>query len=322
MSCFLAVKWEAGEVTKLRCRACNNTFKPGTAPASCAAPGYTPTTQQNVHSYVSVDVLSAVANQSLCGLSQQSDAELQKTIGQGTFWELPVVANFIPLQSLRDLLQLSRAEFAFPFAVLRGYIFPCVACGNEVQRAWGDACVKSMRFANAGGGSDTVFGLPGSIILDPRRTGAAMDVLHAASTEKDPERGICRSSAGTSHWTAGSELPKRVAIHQCGHYFVACSHFCVHCALEMTRPESVRGHMFLALLWAWIHGCKFFFNDCTCMICNHVRASKNRSRDIGAALCALFDVPVKEADTCAAVLKVDESFAVFTILRAGEYVVQ
>jgi hypothetical protein len=310
--CFLDT-WNAGEVTELRCRRCKTTFPRSIAPASCVAVGYSATTTKNAHSYISTDVLRAVNNQSLLGSTHQSDAELQETIGRGRFMQLSTTVNVVPLQSLRNALQVSRALFAFPFAFLFGFFYRCVICGNVIRRAWGDACHKSNRYATAGKGVDTVFGLPGGITLDPRRTGPAIDALHSCTIRAGPGRDKCESAAGESHWIAATDPPASLHFDQEGHYTIECSHHFVLIAIEMTRRESVRGHLVLALLWAWIHSCKYFFSDCTCMLCRHVLA--NKEVDLAATLSAFFGAPPDGSSSLKAKLTVDERFAVFQILR-------
>jgi hypothetical protein len=323
-----AVKWLAGEVTRLHCRMCHTIFARTASPAACTASGYTATTGTNVHSYISRAVLAATVSRDMRGSSHQSDAELQKTIGHSKLSILDGDMDDLPAKSLRELLRMFRLCEAFPLAVLRGFVYQCFTCGPLVRRLWIDVCMKVYRFRTAGGRIDTFFGLPGSVMLDPRRTGAASNALAQSCPDVEPRSACLGADGASSNWKVGGAGKVRQAIHQHGIMGMPCCHGpCIH-AVETLRHESVKEHHTLALIVAVALGCDFIFNDCTCMLCRHIRANGG-IRDLGPALCALInsdvDVPSVAAASPAALppaafpvtLRVDDSFATMRFKLAG-----
>lgn len=230
------------------------------------------------------------------GLSHQSDAGLQHTLGRGKFsWAGD--HELVPLKPLRDNLRLFRLFMAFPVAVTQGFVFRCFVCGNSCCRLTGDACLKAFRYAV--GSSDEIFGLPNFVLASPAVTEAAVEALQMPRADREPSPTCC-GTAGNVHFKAAEGRGARQPICQHGVYACTCSHGCCEIAFEMHRPESISGHQLLGLIFAIAKGCAFFLNDVMCILRAHIQAQAGQQRDLAKALLAILTVDSAESSSAAA----------------------
>ena len=222
------------------------------------------------------------------GSSHQSDEELREMIGRGQFAVLDDEYQArVPLQSFREVHRVYRTFTAFPDAILHGLVYHCIVCGSSVRRGIGDGCLKCWRNGVAGlEGSNVVYALPNTVVLPATRTAPAISALRAEESKSS------HGSCGDSRMTAGAERSARTALDQHGIYAVACSHVCGQAAIEMGEPESISGHVTLALLLCFMFGALFVGCDVTCIARRHVVSCGKKHPEldgklIGPALLAL-----------------------------------
>ena len=279
----IAGTWNSGAVSALLCRVCKTVFPRKAAPANSVAVGYTSLTPHNVHACISTGVLNGCVNRAMDGWSHQSDAELSKTIGHGQFAALEGSSDrdCVPLQSFRELNRIYRALSAFPDATLRGLFFHCVVCGHTHSRIHADGCRKCNRFAGVGGaGTNEVYALPCSVLLPATRTAPAVSALRLSESSRPI------GSCGDARMQAGAERGARNPLDQHGAYAMSCSHLSALAVIEMNCPESISGHVCLAVLIAFAMGCLFFYGDTMCIFQRHIEAQRG-GRSLGSPLRAL-----------------------------------
>ena len=214
------------------------------------------------------------------GSSHQSDEELREMIGRGQFAVLDDESQArVPLQSFREVHRVYRTFTAFPDAILHGLVYHCIVCGSSVRRGIGDGCLKCWRNSVAGlEGSNVVYALPNTVVLPATRTAPAISALRAEDSQSS------HGSCGDSRMTAGAERSARTALDQHGMYAVACSHVCGQAAIEMGEPESISGHVTLALLLCFMFGALFVGCDVTCIARRHVLSCGKKHPEIGGKL--------------------------------------
>ena len=270
---------------------------------------------------MSTAVLNVAVNRSMHGSSHQSDEELREAMGHGQFGVLEAADHArVPLQSLREVHRVYRTFTAFPDAILHGFVYHCIVCGSSVRRGIGDGCLKCWRNSIAGkDGSNVVYALPNPVVLPATRTAPALLALRV--DESKSSHGSC----GDARLKAAAERSSRQTLDQHGMYAVACSHLCGQVAIEMGEPESISGHVTLALLLSFMLGALFFGCDVTCIARRHVAACGKKHADIGGkligpALLALCGTRRADGDALDAdgITPVDDSSASASIGDGGE----
>ena len=219
----------------------------------------------------------------------------------------------MPLRSWRLLSSSTRAFFAFPLAVLEGFIFPCALCGDCHSHITMDGNCKCMRYRTKGGDS-AVYLVPNGPLIPEMLSTAALDAAPRPSSSAAVSS-TCVGDSGESHWRAArpARSSGKTALDQHGLFALVCPHVRVLKLIAMTAPEACTREHSLALCICAALGADDALSDIVCVLLKSIRA--NGARNFSAALRslsgALADAPVSVS------VEGDGHFARFVLKRIG-----